>query len=111
MRVWEYVARNFCSCILKNGNIDELIRQNPSSVSKEVHYLLVENGVSKEQLIRLLPLEIQKQIKGKYIADILVQDVNYFIPKVIKGRGENQITLDELVGQVKEDGFRPKVIK
>ena len=111
MRVWEYVARNLCSCIVKNRSIDELIKQDPDSVAREVHYLLVENQVSKEHLVRLLPWEIQKQIKGKYISDVLIQDVNYFVPKVIKGRGEKQITLEEVMGQVKEDEFRPRVIR
>ena len=111
MKVWEYVARYCCDCTIEGESIEKYIEEDPDRVARETYQLLVESKTTKKQLMRLLPWEIQVQIKREFIADILVQDINCFIPRVIKGKGQEQITLDDLLGTNLKKEFKPRVIR
>ena len=89
MKIWEYVALYLCDCTVEGENIEKYIQDDPDRVARDTYNLLVESNVDKKQLLRMLPCEMVVQVKGEFIADILTQDVNYFIPNVIKG-GKNK---------------------
>lgn len=85
MKIWEYIAIHECNCTVPGESIEKYIELDANRVMQDVYKMIKNENMLLPEIMRILPPEIQNQIKPGTIYGIINQDVNYFIPKVIRG--------------------------
>lgn len=106
MKVWEYLARLNFNSKDPGVSMDQLIQDQPEQVLSFVTRWLKGNLCTPTELLLLLPAKQRSHIKATTIGEILMSDLCFFDPKVIKGAAKTPVQ-----GELNEVAkFEPRVI-